>query len=121
MEEREPISPSIRRYRTNRNEARAALLQIATNQERFYLQNNTYTTTISGASGLNADTKSEKGYYDATAAACTGGAIGNCFLITVTANGVQAAADDKCRSFAIDSTGVKTSKDKSGNASTDCW
>ena len=29
--------------RAKRNEAKAALLQIATNQERFYLQNNAYT------------------------------------------------------------------------------
>ena len=35
--------PSYREFtaRAKRNEARAALLQIATNQERFYLQNNT--------------------------------------------------------------------------------
>jgi type IV pilus assembly protein PilE len=37
--------PNYREFvaRANRNEAKAALLRIATNQERFYLQNNTYT------------------------------------------------------------------------------
>ena len=41
-------SPNYRQYATRANgtEARAALLQIATNQERFYLQNNTYTTNM---------------------------------------------------------------------------
>ena len=40
--------PSYREYsaRAKRNEARAALLQIATMQERFYLQNNTYTNDM---------------------------------------------------------------------------
>ena len=32
--------------RAKRNEAKAALLQIATNQERFYLNNNTYTNDM---------------------------------------------------------------------------
>jgi type IV pilus assembly protein PilE len=36
--------PNYREYaaRAKRNEARAALLQLATNQERFYLNNNTF-------------------------------------------------------------------------------
>ena len=40
--------PNYRQYatRAKRTEAKAALLQIATNQERFYLQNNTYTTDL---------------------------------------------------------------------------
>ena len=40
--------PNYRQYaaRAKRNEARAALLQVATNQERFYLQNNTYTQDL---------------------------------------------------------------------------
>jgi type IV pilus assembly protein PilE len=40
--------PSYREFaaRAKRNEAKAALLQIATNQERFYLQNNTFTQDL---------------------------------------------------------------------------
>ena len=40
--------PSYRQYvaKAKRNEAKAALLQIATRQESFYLQNNTYTTDM---------------------------------------------------------------------------
>jgi len=46
--------PSYRRYtlRAQRSDATAALLRIAAAQEKFYLQNNTYTTTV-GAGGLN--------------------------------------------------------------------
>ena len=40
--------PNYREFtaRAKRNEAKAALLQIATNQERFYLQNNTFTKDL---------------------------------------------------------------------------
>lgn len=40
--------PGYRQYaaRAKRTEAKSALLQIATMQERFYLQNNTYTTDL---------------------------------------------------------------------------
>ena len=40
--------PNYREFvaRANRNEAKAALLRIATNQERFYLQNNSYTCDL---------------------------------------------------------------------------
>ncbi len=43
--------PNYREYvtRAKRTEAKAALLQIATQQERFYLQNNTYTTDMTNA------------------------------------------------------------------------
>jgi len=46
--------PSYRQYtmRAQRSDATAALLRIASAQEKFYLQNNTYTTTV-GAGGLN--------------------------------------------------------------------
>ena len=40
--------PNYRQYvaKAKRNEAKAALMQIATLQERFYLQNNTYTQDL---------------------------------------------------------------------------
>ena len=99
--------------RAKRNEARSALLQIATNQERFYLDNRTYTTdlttmglgnnpaiynTESGAYNIvinNADS----GNWDATATFLQGGA--------------EAA---KCLTFTLDGAGVKGSG-PDGN----CW
>ena len=53
--------PNYRDYaaRAKRNEAKAALLQIATQQERFYLQNNTYTTVATNVGG----TATEENYY----------------------------------------------------------
>ncbi len=44
--------PNYRQYatRAKRTEAKAALLQIATNQERFYLHNNTYLMNMTPSS-----------------------------------------------------------------------
>jgi type IV pilus assembly protein PilE len=114
--------PSYREYmkRTYRTEAKSALLQIQTNQERWYLQHNSFTDDLADlgfAGGL-----SEKGVYElsvtttagltldytASAAPATGGG----------SNGVRMADDDECAQFSIDSRGVRTaSPDPRGR----CW
>ena len=58
--------------RAKRNEAKAALLQIATNQERFYLNNNTFTLDMTDL-GFSADPfTTDTGSYviDVTSAEC---------------------------------------------------
>jgi type IV pilus assembly protein PilE len=58
--------PSYRQYvaRAKRNEAKAGLLQIATLQERFYLQNNTYTTDLTNLGfTVAANAPSDTGTY----------------------------------------------------------
>ena len=106
--------PSYRQYaaRAKRNEAKAALLQIATNQERFYLQNNTYTTNMTSlgfpvAANFLSDTES----YIITVNA----ADANDFTATATyQHGDEEAA--KCASFTIDGRGTKASTPLA-----DCW
>jgi type IV pilus assembly protein PilE len=108
--------PSYDSYmkKTRRADAKVALTTIADRQERFYLQNNTY-TTVFGATGLNLSTTSEEGYY--TLAMNSGNATG--FKATATATGAQ-VNDTTCTSLSIDSLGAKTSN---GNAddSSKCW
>lgn len=98
--------------RAKRNEAKAALLQIATNQERFYLNNNTYTsdltvlgfaTTPTFVTGSNAYTIS------------VGAANANNFTATATYNNVDNESG-KCSSFQIDGRGQRTSAPLG-----DCW
>lgn len=106
--------PSYREFvaRAKRNEAKAALLQIATNQERFYLQNNTFTqdlTVLGFATTPNFTTptgsyiitipNADPSDYSATA--------------TFQSGGVEST---KCNIFTIDGRGVKTS-----DPDTDCW
>lgn len=62
--------PTYRRYliRSQRSEAKIALMQLQTAQEKFYLQNNTYTNNLTAASpaGLGLPATSETMKYDIT-------------------------------------------------------
>ena len=92
--------PQYRQYvsRAKRNEAKAALLQIATLQERFYLQNNTYTTDMSRLGFANAGCNlSETGTYNV----CVNAANANTFDATATYQEADAEAG-KCLTFTID-------------------
>jgi type IV pilus assembly protein PilE len=116
--------PSYRQYtlRANRTEAKTALLRVATQQERWYLQNNTYTNDLV-ALGF-AGGESENGLYalaiaspdffqgyTVTAAPVAGGG----------ANGVDMSNDTECTSFSLTSTGVKTALPGTNGARDRCW
>ena len=120
--------PSYRSYvlRANRAEARAALLALATAEEKFYLQCNTYTTALDGASAtacspanLKFDTSSERGYYTIAVSS----ADANTWTATATAaSGQPQYADSKCRTFQVTSLGVKTAKNAANAANdSECW
>jgi len=93
--------------RAKRTEAKAALLQIATNQERFYLNNNTYTndltnlgfpvagtyTTDSGSYDISVAAGADVNSYTASAAFKLGGSeAGKCLTFTINAAGVKSSA-----------------------------
>jgi len=106
--------PNYREYvtRAKRTEAKAALLQIATNQERFYLQNNTYTTNMTNLGFPVAGSfLSDSDSYIIN----VGAADANDFTATAT---FQLGGDEagKCLTFQIDGRGAKTSA-----PDTDCW
>jgi type IV pilus assembly protein PilE len=85
------------------------LVKLADKQERYYLQNDSYTATIADlgtSSGV-----SEEGYYDftITAADPVSG-----FVLTATAvTGKPQASDTDCTVMTLSSTGV--------TAPSDCW
>ncbi len=109
--------PSYRQHvqRSHRGDAMAALLKIANAQEKFYLQNNTYTSDLSD---LNID-GTANGYYtlsidtadvdefEASASAKSGG---------------PQADDETCAEYTIDSTGALGATDSGGGDNTTaCW
>lgn len=106
--------PSYREFaaRAKRNEAKAALLMAATNQERFFLQNNAFSTDLTelgfSANPFTTQTRS----YVITVAAPVPTAN---FTVTATyqLGGSEAA---KCNVFTIDGRGVQTS-----GPDTNCW
>jgi len=106
--------PSYREFaaRAKRNEAKAALLKIAVNQERAYLQNNSFTAdlTVLGFSSTPRY-QTETGSYEIF--------IPNADAANFTATATYqlgGAEVNKCNVFSIDGRGVKTS-----SPDTDCW
>jgi type IV pilus assembly protein PilE len=100
--------PAYRQYsmRAQRTEAKAALLQLATNQERFYLQNRTYTNNFAALqmTGMSENSVytlaipvADATQYTATAVPTPGGGI----------NGRDMTTDADCTQFSIDSQGLK--------------
>jgi len=112
--------PSYRQYsmRAQRTEAKTALLQLAANQARFYIQNNTYTNNLA-ALGFPAGT-SDKGVYtlavpvanvnayQATAVPTVGGGV----------SGRDMNADTDCTLFSINAQGVRAA---TPDPDTNCW
>ena len=98
--------------RAKRNEARAALLRLATNQERFYLNNNTFTQNLTSLGfGTTPTWTTETGYYTIQVTAA------NASNFTATATYLQGGSEaGKCLTFTIDGRGSKTS-----GPDTDCW
>lgn len=106
--------PNYRQYaaKAKRTEAMAALLQIATLQERVYLQNNSYTTdmtTLGFANVADNLTASDSYLVNVTVADA------NSFTAVAT---YQKDDDEagKCATFSIDSRGVRSSTPYA-----DCW
>jgi len=109
--------PSYRQYtmRAQRSEAKAALMLLQTNQERFYLTNRTYSgdpvalgfagsITERGAYALTIEGADATG-YTARATPRAGGAI-------------DVTNDAQCTEFSITAQGVR---DATGTAAANCW
>jgi len=97
--------------RAKRNEARSALLSLATNQERFYLNNNTFTTDLT-VLGFTADpATTPTGYYQVVVNTATS----SNFTATATYQHGGSEAG-KCLTFTIDGRGAKGS-----GPDADCW
>ena len=119
--------PSYRQYtmRANRAEGQAMLLLGAANQERWYLNNNTYATqaelTDAPPAGLGMRDMSEQGNYQLriTESDAAG------FTMVVTAQGGQ-TADTDCDVLAIDERGRRyagpgPAMDDGSNDLERCW
>lgn len=97
--------------RAKRNEARAALLMLATNQERFYLNNNTFTAVMTDL-GFSADPfTTDTGYY---VVAVTQASPSNFSATATYQQGGNEAT--KCLTFTIDGRGAKSSGPEAN-----CW
>ena len=109
--------PSYRQYvmRAQRTEAKNALLQLQTNQERFYLANRTYSADPV-ALGF-AGSQTARGTY--TLAVAGANVTGYTATATPRAGAaINMTQDAECTSFSITAQGVRTA---TGTAPANCW
>jgi type IV pilus assembly protein PilE len=114
---------SYRSYmlRTNRTDARTTLLRVQVAEEKYFLQNNTYTTEL-GPTGLRmngsagATMATPSAYYSVTVAKGSTNDIATSFTATATAQNGQVKDTAACLTLTINDQGQKTPADSSG-----CW
>ena len=114
--------PTYRKYliRTQRSEAKIALLQLQTAQEKFYMQNNTFTDNITAASpaGLGVLDVTETGKYDIRIVLA---ADGQTYTATAAPHAGGGQQDDReCATFTIDQRGTKGVSGGTRTAQ-ECW
>ena len=112
--------PSYRQYvmRAQRGEAKSALLQLATNQERFYLANRTYGATADLAALGFPTGNSEKGTYALTVASADLTIDYTATATPIAGGAVDMTLDDMCTSFSLTAAGVRTA---TGTGAANCW
>ncbi len=118
--------PTYRNYllRAHRSDAKAALLQVQTAEEKFLLQQNTYTANVTAAApnGLGLLAKSESSYYDIGVALTNVGGVPGYTITAAPAAGGGQADDTKCASFTLNEQGTRTAVDSGSTDNTAaCW
>lgn len=109
--------PSYRNHvtRSHRGDAMTALLRVASAQEKFYLQNNTYTTSL-------ADLNIAGTQYDYYTLTIPTGDVNTFRVVATTRSGGPQDGDDTCTQFSIDSAGTRAAQDSGGGDNTvNCW
>lgn len=91
--------------KARRADGQTALMDTMVRQERFFTENNTYTTNLAN---LPAATSSPEGYYTIAAAACAGSTIQSCVILTAAPGTAQAGDGD----LTLNSRGQKLPADK---------
>lgn len=116
--------PAYQSYvlKSRRADAKNAVLDMASRQERYFSINNKYSATASdlGYSALPLDINSSgTSYYSLSVTASTGPAG---FVAKATPTGVQ-QKDTECYTYQVDQTGTQSTLKSDGTkgTSTSCW
>lgn len=107
--------------KTRRADARAALQEAASRQERLYTEGNTYSGDLTKLVTNSDGVSSPEGYYEISVnLSCdrtvSGTTYYSCFALTATAKGVQ-TDDTECVTLTLNHAGVKGSTPAGG----ECW
>ncbi|HUI61075.1 MAG TPA: type IV pilin protein [Steroidobacteraceae bacterium] len=114
--------------KSRRTEARTAVLDLATREERYFSTSNTYSASAAtlGYPGWGAANPIGSGYYYLNVAVTAADPtqtppVPAGYSITATATGTQ-VNDTSCASFTVDQTGKQSSLNSGGADSTStCW
>jgi type IV pilus assembly protein PilE len=100
--------------KSRRADAQASLTTMMQAQERYFTENNTYSTSLSAIGYSTGTVYSSQGYYTMAAAAGGSGSIAT--SVTLTATPVQ--SDPSCTTLSIDNTYAQTA---TGSNTSLCW
>ena len=102
--------------KAKRTDGQSKLLDAMARQERWYTENNTYTTDMADLYGAGNDpVASDDGNYNIDGAACASKTIAQCVTLTAT----PTFTDTLCGNLTYDST---NDKGESGTGTVDnCW
>jgi type IV pilus assembly protein PilE len=107
--------------KAHRTEAKTALLDLASLEERYFSVNNAYTATPAnlGYTAFGAGTTIGSGYYSIAAPVVTGATPGvpATYSLSATAVGYQ-LKDTQCQSFTLTQAGVQAATPDPSNT---CW
>ncbi len=117
--------PTYRNYlmRAQRAEAKTTLMRVQAQQEKFYMQNNSYTTDVSNPppAGLGIPA-SENVYYNIAIVAGPGGLTTGYTASATPAAGSPQLDDDDCAMFSVNQSGVRYAESKIAVDETQaCW
>ena len=99
--------------KSRRAAARALLMEAATQQEQYFLNDRTYADDVAGE--LRVATTTEGGHYAISVVAPDGACpLATCYVLRATPQGAQAG--DRCGNLELSSRGVKTP-----TTPADCW
>lgn len=104
--------------KTHRADGKAALMDAAAREERFFADNNTYTTTMTALGYTASPMASPDRHYTVAAAAGPTADIASSYVLTATPQGGQ-ADDAICMNLTLNNQGVKGISG-SGDVG-DCW
>lgn len=111
--------------KSRRTEARTALLDLASREERYMSGNNAYTNTAANLGYTALPTTIGSGYYTLTVGAPVAATAAAPASFAATATPVAGKGQDKdlqCVSFTVDSTGKQSALNSGGTDSTStCW
>lgn len=115
---------SFKQYllKARRVEATSALMDLAMAQEKYFAQHLTYSSDISGQSGLNYQSQmTENGYYKLSVKITTFAIDGNdSFEMIASAYSTQ-QQDKSCQRFSINQLSQREAVDHKKAKNSECW